>query len=217
VGTIPKYKFEHWLLTQSRTILLTLLGVNMIVGGIFASTPPEKIIDPAAPLAVEPPLRLMAESAPAQTEAPPPRVCRLWGPESDPEVFANLRNKLEEDGGVPQVIKSEIEGAPDYLVAVTALNSIENAKRVASELAALDIESYLLHRDDSDPALSVGVFSRKDLADAQRERIENLGYRVELEALVRTQTIYNLWAHVVAETEVYNSSVAPCPTFAQGS
>ena len=63
------------------------------------------------------------------------------GPEQSPEAFDALLAELDAQGGFPEVKKTKVQGAPDYLVYIGELGSTENAKRVAQELTSLEIES----------------------------------------------------------------------------
>ncbi len=230
-GSLPKVlkiqfqlqRFEQWLMLRSRSVLAGLVISNVLVAALLvgfreAPVPTEPAVSSFAPeIQLSMPQIAAAPEQSLIEPAEPVAECRFWGPEASEDAFAGLKSELEQMGGVPHIVKSEIEGTPDYLVSVVGLRSIEQAKQIAKELTALNIESYVLRREDAQPALSVGVFSRQDLAETQQQRVQKLGYQVSVDALIRTQTVYNLWAHVVADTELYRSSIAPCPTIAHNT
>ena len=223
---LPYVRLEQWLLVRRREVLASLITVNLLVGTWLlydrgpSDDPAEAVVEPLnAPKLVIPHFARNPEVAEPftddGTDNAQRKVCRIWGPEDDADSFTALLNRLKADGGLPEVVASEIQAEPDYLVAVVGFKAVEQAKRSARELGALKIESYLLQREGYPPALSVGVFSRKKLAQAQQDRIAALGYEVRIDPLARRQTVYNLWAHVSADSDVYATSVAPCPAIAQ--
>lgn len=169
-----------------------------------------------APLEAQ--LKLVEEPAQvAQQEPAAVKECRVWGPESDPSTFVPLQSELEQIGGFPELVETQIDSKPDYLVYVANLGSRDNAKRVATELRSQDIDSYLINRDDGSRILSVGVFSRKRLADRQLERVVSLGYAGQVDELPRAQTVYNLTAHVELDSQLYKTSTSACMAFAQNN
>lgn len=148
-----------------------------------------------------------------------PRTCRSWGPEPSADVFAPRIATLQDEGAFPEIVESHIAGPEDYLVYIDAMGSADQARRIAGELQAVGIDSYRINRD-SGMILSVGVFSRRPLADAQLSRVEKLGYNAGLETLSRTQTVYNLQAYVAADSQHFSESTMACADgwqeFAQG-
>lgn len=219
------YKFEEWLLPRGRTLLVGLLAANVcLTGALWLSHESDDgVAVAAAEVAedVERKIQLIAE-IPAvtpivQSEHKQARECRLWGPEQSPDAFTVLKAELESTGSFPELQALEIKGAPDYLVYVAELGSQDNAKRVAKELEALQIDSYLINRQGQPLILSVGVFSRQSLAERQHARISSLGYAVSIEELERAQTVYQLSAHVEEHSEAYASSTSPCIAIAHNT
>jgi len=145
------------------------------------------------------------------------RVCRVWGPEQKESAFNSLAKQLDALGGFPEVRKRTVQSTPDFLVYIDDLGSRDNAKRVAAELASVKTDSYLIIAEDGRPILSVGVFSRRALADRQHNRMQKLGYKVGLQTVERTQVVFNLTAHVPLDSPEYESSTSSCVEIAQGS
>ena len=215
------HKLEEWLLPRGRTLLLGLLVANAGVAlFLIAGRGPtvEAGTAPAVAAELEPKIQLLAEAGPAPAiEQPPARECRLWGPEQSPDAFENLVAELSASGSFPEIESRQVKAASDYLVFIGELGSRDNAKRIAKELDALDIDSYLINPKDQPLMLSVGVFSRQALALKQRERMAELGYAVAIKELERAQTVYQLSAHVHTDSVLYKSSTSACVAIAHNT
>lgn len=223
-------KFNQLFLPHSRYVLVSLLAVNLVVGVYLVSREqaPQQITAPLP--AIQPELRLVdayvtvdeaaSDEAVAQAtvlkQAETVRECRVWGPEPSPEAFTELATKLRSSGGFPEIVSTKVRGRAEYLVYVDHLDSRDNAKRAAQELEALKIESYLMTQADKTPVVSVGVFSSQDRAQVHMQRVSELGYEVGIEAMSRSQTVYNMTAHVFPDTQAYSSSISTCAMIAQG-
>ena len=211
-------QLERWLLPRRHIVLAGLLCANVCLAfGLIAFQKPQPNDQLAlAPLQNE--LKLVEETPQTSPAAAVvAKECRLWGPESDPLEFQHLKTQLSEIGGFPEVVEMQVYGKPDFLVYVADLGSRDNAKRVAAELRSQDIESYLINRDDGSRILSVGVFSRSQLAQRQLQRVTNLGYSGQIEELPRAQVVYNLTAHVALDSDLYKTSTSACMRFAQNN
>jgi len=220
------HKFEEWLLPRGRTLLVGLLAANvcLTVALWLTHEPSAEVAIAAAQVSeeVEHRIQLLAEvpeeampvTAPVQK---PARACRVWGPEQSPDAFTELMVQLESSGSFPEVQSLEVKAAPDYLVYVGEIDSRDNAKRLAKELDALNIKSYLINQQDQPLKLSVGVFSRQQPAQKQKNRIADLGYPVAIEELERAQTVYQLSAHVEENSEAYESSTSACIAIAHNT
>ena len=209
-------KFEEWLLPRSRILLSGLIAANICVAFALIAFQEEPPVKQTALAPIESQIQLLAEvPAALPVDKPLPKECRVWGPEQSPSAFDDLLADLDAQGGFPEVKKTEVQGDPDFLVYIGELGSRENAKRVARELNSLDMESYLMIREDDTPILSVGLFSRQPLANKQLNRVTTLGYAGFIEELPRAQTVYSLTAHVQADSQLYKTSTSPCMAIAQ--
>ena len=216
------HKLEEWLLPRGRTLLVGLFVANLALAAALVGTREPAEIAAAVPAVVQeesPNIQLLAEvsASPPAAAQPAAMQCRIWGPEQTPDAFDNLIVELESSGSFPEVQPLEIKAASDYLVFIGELGSRDNAKRIAKELNALKIDSYLINRKDSPLMLSVGVFSRQSLAQRQHNRIDELGYAVEIEELERSQTVYQLSAHVPEGSPAYKSSTSACIAIAHNT
>lgn len=219
------FQLEHWLLPRRHLVLTGLLCANVCLAFALIAIEDPLPNDQSSFLPLENQLKLVEEvdgesigaQNPLQHRTASAKECRSWGPESDPLEFQALQSQLNELGGFPEIIEMQVEGKPDYLVYVADLGSRDNAKRVTAELLSQNIESYLINRDDGTRILSVGVFSRAQLAKRQLQRVSSLGYSGQLEELPRAQVVYNLTAHVALDSDLYNTSTSACMAFAQNN
>ena len=219
------FQLEHWLLPRRHIVLAGLLCANVCLSFALIAAQKPQPNDQSALIPLENQLKLVEEvslQTAGTTNSPLDRQtsakeCRSWGPESDPIEFQTLQTQLSELGGFPEIIEMQVEGKPDYLVYVANLGSRDNARRVSAELLSQNIESYLINRDDGTRILSVGVFSRSQLAQRQLKRISDLGYTGQMEELSRAQVVYNLTAHVALDSDLYNTSTSACMAFAQNN
>ncbi len=210
-------QLEQRLLPRSKVVLAGLITANVCLGLWLNATVREGMTpEPRLGELDGDRIQLLAEVGPPAepTPKPPARECRIWGPEQDPQAFDTLRVELDAIGGFPEVQETTVRAEPDYLVYVQALGSRDNAKRVARELKALNIDSYAMTADSGAPILSVGLFSREHLAKRQHQRVTELGYEVATDVLERTQTVYNLVAHVSVDSDAYGTSTSACVAIA---
>lgn len=228
------FQLEHWLLPRRHIVLTGLLCANVCLAFVLIAVQEPRPNDQSALLPLDNQLKLVAEAQPpaqgelvaslqgqSQTSIQPvksaAKECRSWGPESDPLEFQGLQTQLSDLGGFPEIVETQVAGKPDYLVYVANLGSRDNARRVSAELLSQNIESYLINRDDGSRILSVGVFSRAQLARRQLKRVSDLGYTGQMEELPRAQVVYNLTAHVALDSDLYKTSTSACMAFAQNN
>ena len=148
--------------------------------------------------------------AQATLEQGAPRECRVWGPAPAAEEFAELMAALTESGGLPEIQEIDIQLPPDYLVFVQGLPSLSHARQTAAALRDMNIENFVIDQDDTGPGVSVGVFSRRPLAERQQEKVSGMGYDVAIKPMEKSQKAYNLVAHVTPESNHYSASISAC-------
>lgn len=150
------------------------------------------------------------EIASAEMVRQPVRECRVWGPVADPGEFDGLSAALSRTGGLPEIQEMDVQIAPDYLVFVTGMPSLSHARETAAALREMKIDNYVINREESGAGVAVGVFSRRELAERQRQKVSGFGYEVAIAPMQKSQKAYNLVAHVTSESEYYASSISAC-------
>ena len=212
-----------WLLIYSRQVIWALVVLNVVVAGSFAykssDHKTQSVALATAELSEESELVLLSELAPVEqnaqsklpdskAEADEVRSCRVWGPRNSAGDFYDLAQALKEVGGFPEVVAVEVEAAPTFMVYVDGQSK---ARQIMQELKAIKVDNYRIQREEGD-IISVGVFSRRPLAQRQLSRVRDLGYQADIEVMERSQTVFNLQAYVEPTSALYAKSSHDCPS-----
>lgn len=123
--------------------------------------------------------------------------CRIFAPfvsYADAEALAKL---IESQGGRVHIEEQVISRKPDYLVYIEPAASREVAQRTLKELKGQSIDSQIIAEGALMNGLSVGVFSKIAPAEAQKQRVADLGYEVNLVTLGQPRTVYRLISNEV--------------------
>jgi hypothetical protein len=181
--------------------LMLLIAANVAYVGVGVSSQGASAtrLSERAPADL-PSLRLVSEMSVIEPEVPvasaDPLVCHSWGPFNNPEDFVETQERIAAAGGVSEIRQSVVFNAPDYLVYVGRPGEAENARRTLEELKSQSIESALIIRGPFNNTLSVGVFSRVERAEVQRERVAKLGYDAGIEKIDRSYAVFHLEGRV---------------------
>lgn len=79
------------------------------------------------------------------------------------------------------------EGTPDHQVYLPPLASLDRARLRVRELEALGIDSFVMGGDGLEGAISIGLFTSRQRAEARRDEVSGLGYEVRIRTLERTR------------------------------
>ena len=153
------------------------------------------------------------ESQSPSPPAPAARVCVAMGPFEAVEKAQALKATVEEAGGRAEIVEEALDHGADYLVYITSPGSRANARRMLEELQGRDVDGHIIAGGELENSLSVGVFTRERFAQAQRDRVAELGYDVHLELLPRQSTVYRLLADRVV-SGVGEAEVEGCDAIA---
>lgn len=211
----------RWLMIYSRPLIATLLVVNIFVAGTYsyftspadlvpvvtASTP--NVEDTSADILLLSELPALEVPVADSQVGQAIRECRVWGPRSTVKEFDDLVSVLDTDGGFPEVKSVEVQAAPTYMVFVDARDRSSQSRQIMQELKAVDVDNFRIQKEDGD-IISVGVFSRRDLADRQQQKVADLGYPTDVEVMERSQTVFTLQAYIDASSPHYVLSSHEC-------
>ena len=153
-----------------------------------------------------------AEQTPASA-APPPLpptpTCVVAGPFKDKPAAEALAARFEAAGGSANIDAEAVATAPAYLVYV-APTTRESAANAWQELNAQGIDAYVIPAGTRENGVSVGVFSVRERALAQRDRVAQLGFSVLMQPLLRTAAAYRVVGRDVPAEALADVTVAPC-------
>ncbi|MCZ6886863.1 MAG: SPOR domain-containing protein [Gammaproteobacteria bacterium] len=143
------------------------------------------------------------------------QACLAAGPFDDFAAVDAIKTRIVSNGGRAKVLSEQIVGSPDYLVYIGPTGSRGTARRMLQELKGQALDCHIITDGVLANALSLGVFTDRRRAEAQRQRVAELGYEVNLRSLSRTHTVYRLLAHSTdsAESELLQGleGAAPVP------
>lgn len=176
----------------------------------------------------EPPPAQNGEPPPAQnpvgTEAPLPTAapvssarldCVVAGPFGSREAVEAEETRLRAAGAQAEWLEETAAGPLSYLVYVEPAASRDAAMLILRELQAQSIEDAgIIGNGPYRNAVSVGVYSNRDLAMAQRDRVAELNYAVQMRT--RNGTVYRLRVRQVAADALGDLSYERCPQHEAG-
>jgi len=222
---------SKWRITLPTLLVLSgLLIANGLGFVLYTPAPAKSLNTPSAE--VEPTLRLLKELSTTERDAmvgpegeliarvnpqrlePAPLDCRIWGPFSDTQSLEPLRVAISEVGEVIEVRESQIQDDPDFLVNLQTDNNVDKARRILKELQSQSIEAYILAGGPYANSVSVGVFSEENRARRHMNRVSELGFDVEIQPLLRNQTVFFLVGSVPEEFRMEPHQYTPCTTIA---
>ena len=139
-----------------------------------AESEPASATDSSNETATQPPPQIAA-AAPA----PPSQVldCVVLGPFASAEAAAAAAARITAAGG-QAAVEQEPAPAATHLVYVEPASSEQAAFAILEALAAQSIDAYVIRSGARRNGVSVGVFSKRELAEAQRSRVAALGFEV---------------------------------------
>lgn len=111
--------------------------------------------------------------------------CVVFGPFDDAAAAAAAVERIRAAGGRGEATREQAPPS-NYMVYVEPAATASEAARIGEELQARSIDAYVLTSGERRNAVSVGVFTVKDRAEAQRQRVADLGYGVAVHAPTRT-------------------------------
>jgi len=103
-------------------------------------------------------------------------TCSIAGPFPKEDEAASLVNQLADLDIDSEVEPRNVTLLPDYMVYVGPQSSADQARELAAEFAAKNIDSHVIGRGNLQNALSLGVFSQAPFADNLLEELREQGY-----------------------------------------
>lgn len=148
-------------------------------------------------------------ATPASPDPPANAVCAVVGPFSERDAAQTVAAEIHAAGGSVEWRQQTISAAPVYLVYVAPAVNKDAAVATWRALRARSIEAFIIPSGERKNGISVGVFSEQPRAQAQRQRVAELGHPVRVATMERSATEYRLLANVAPEALVGQPHV-PC-------
>ena len=202
------------------------LGRDGLVAGWLSEPAPSRIDFPAQPLppVVDVDSEVVRREAPAAPldSLPQPEVarrgtCVALGPFETRDEAMAIGDRIVAAGGETRLVEESEVGEPDYFVYVQPAASRALAHRTWRELVAQGVDAFVIPRGERENGVSVGVFSRRDLAEAQHVRVSELGFSVATRTVRRSHVAYLLHAWDAPAEAVAELASRPCGPPPQGS
>jgi hypothetical protein len=188
------------------------------------SPAPPPSISPERPK-VEPP------KMPVMIKEPDRRVCARLGPYPDEKGGGIAVRALREAGLQAAMAEVQEQKSVQYWVVLPAAESRRRALQTLRELQARKIDSYLITSGEMSNAISLGLFSREELARGVQQKIKEAGYPAEIRLKERFEKVF--WVQMAADQTFENArkvvdtlvseqdgikiSTTPCEMFAQSN
>lgn len=125
------------------------------------------------------------------------RLCELVGTFSDDEGAEVFVERLRSIDIQSTVERFELPSGASYWVHLPPEETTAAAYRKLAELQAMDVESYVIGRGDLQNALSLGVFSREQLATNKKDAMLALGLNPII--TVKPRTEIEIWVSIQPE------------------
>lgn len=145
-----------------------------------------------------------------QPPAAQPRTCVALGLFDTREEATAFGERIVSAGGEVAVVEETEVGEPDYFVYVEPAASRALAHRTWQELVAQGIDAFVIPRGERENGVSVGVFSRPELAEAQHDRVSELGFSVATRTVLRSHVRFRLQAWDAPDEAVAEMAGGPC-------
>ena len=189
-----------------------------------ASPAPPPSIGPDRPK-IEPP------KLPAATKEPERRICARLGPYPDEKGGRAAIQALTQSGLKASMAEVQEQKSVQFWVLLPPADSRRRALQTLRELQARKIDSYLISSGELNNAISLGLFSRDELARGVQQKIREAGYPAEIRPKEKFEKVF--WVHMaadqafekarkvlddlVSEEDGIKISNTPCEMFAQSN
>ena len=127
----------------------------------------------------------------------------------EPAVRASER--LAAQGADVGVVVESVVGDPQYHVFVAPAANPAKAQRTARELTAEGVNSYVVTSGPRAGGVAVGVFHSEQRAEAQKDRVAQLGYDVRLAIAQQERQMYRVRAIGAPPSALAGIPHQPCP------
>ena len=221
--------WQSWLIQNSKVAVVVLIAANLLLGVFVIADRSQDSPQVAEPIVMvgEQPLLLVSEAGVIEPETsalatvtaePKPSIrsepvvtvqCLRFGPhDSADEALALSAQWAPELSSAFKVVTLDVAQAPRYRVALGP-HPRALAAKLKDEIAGLNIDAALTGRGD-ELGVSVGVFSTLKRAEAQAQRVQELGYAATIKVLERWSEKYFLEGQIDPGSTVAKTANSSC-------
>lgn len=159
---------------------------------------------PAPPPTIAPErARIEPPRMPEVMSEPASKICARIGPYDEEGITRQLISQLKAAGLDAQLAHTQDAVSNQYWVLLPPAESRRRALQTLRELQARKIDSYLISSGEMKNAISLGLFSRDELARGVQERIREAGYPAEIRQKEKLEKAF--WVQLVAEQPFENA------------
>jgi hypothetical protein len=134
-------------------------------------------------------------SAPPSDVAPPVPVCHMIGPFKELISANQVRARLKALDITVNTYQVSIPDKPDYWVHLGPMRSRKEALDLLRELQAKNIDSFLITEGELVNGISLGFFSREELAQGVMKQRREIGYEAKIRKVPRfSREIWEVFA-----------------------
>ncbi|PCK08778.1 MAG: SPOR domain-containing protein [Alteromonadaceae bacterium] len=114
------------------------------------------------------------------------KLCEMLGAFPDRLSADDFVERLKAIEVASSVQELELPAGEGYWVYLPPENNRGEALRKLSELQSRGVDSYVIPKGELENGISLGMFSKKNLADARIEQLKSLGLEPKIESIERT-------------------------------
>jgi hypothetical protein len=141
------------------------------------------------------PVGLASPRAEAESTAPPKPICHMIGPFKEKISAYQVRDRLKALDIDLHTYQVDIPGRPDYWVHLGPMRSRKEALDMLRELQAKKIDSFLITEGELINGISLGFYTKEELAQAVLKQRREQGYSAKIRAVPRfTQELWEVFA-----------------------
>lgn len=198
-GSNSQIYCKRWLALAMRWIFYSLIVLNLIlliwryaIGLPVAFLPQQGLpaVDSSAQTSVDSLVlsreSLLVSSADKLSESVPHRkLCRTVGPYDSRSMAKDLINRLAALDARAHLHTLELKAGASHWVFLPPELSRQAARRRLAELQGRGLDSYIIPKGELENGISLGVFSRLDLALSRQKALAKKGLTVKVQSIER--------------------------------
>lgn len=137
-------------------------------------------------VAVERPISEIPVLPDESTQEDKPKLCEIVGPFEGEKQAKDMVERLRAWDVKSEVRSLQLPAGPGYWVYLEPEANRKAALRKLAELQSRGVDSYVIPKGELEHGISLGMFSKKALADARMVEAESMGLTPRMQTIERT-------------------------------